>query len=153
MMNHPRFSSFSAFSSLVPSLRLTAMQQLRQHAMPLCISAVLWALALLWSQHGNAAVLADDSPLEAAAIHVHSTAPSLDTDQSPVYDLGYFTLEAESCLPLGPAAATITAFLRSTRAFTTRDAAALGYHWRQVQHHKAESARLQQAPQCFYIAQ
>jgi hypothetical protein len=147
MTTHPRFSS------LIPSLRVTSVHHLRQYAIPCCISALLWTLALLWSQQGNAAVLVDLHPLEPFSTHLHTTVPNPGVTQpasSPPYDLGYFTVETESCVPLGPAADTITALITNVRTLTTQETAALSYHWRQVQHHKAESA--QAALLCHYIA-
>jgi hypothetical protein len=136
-----------------PSLQLVSANTLRQHAIPCCISALLWALALLWSQQGNAAVLADLHPLEPFSTPLNTTVPNPGVTQpasSQPYDLGYFTVETESCLPLGPAVDTITALITNVRALTTQEAAALSYHWRQVQHHKAESVQL--AALCHYSA-
>ena len=104
------------------------------------VRAFIFLLASLAGPLCSAAVLVDTVKPVA---HHETTRATTDT-----FDLGYFKLEGESCLPLGPAQYTITQLLQ-TRRLSTADAAALTFSWRQIQHHRAEASKLTTA-QCYY---
>lgn len=107
------------------------------------LRASILMLALASASWCSAAVLID---VAQPVVH-NDTAPKVAID---TFDLGYFKLESESCLPLGPAQYTITQLLQSRR-LSTADAAALTFSWRQIQHHRAEAGKLATV-QCYYSA-
>lgn len=117
------------------------------------IKPALLTLSLLSSQLGAAAVLADP---HTAPANTRVTIASTNSAQHPAVayaiDLGYLQLEAETCLPLGPAQQTITRLLAGKQPLSTADAATLSFSWRQIQHHRAEAGKPHSAAVCYYIA-
>jgi hypothetical protein len=74
---------------------------------------------------------------------------SLLTD---LVDLGYFKLEAETCMPLGPAQQTINQLIAATGRLSTAEAASLSFSWRQIQHYRADASKSRLTTLCYYIA-
>ena len=68
----------------------------------------------------------------------------------PIYDLGYFHLEAEPCLPDGPHTARIQALLSLSRPLTTAESAMLNHYRREQLQHNA-TLKAADVHWCYYV--
>ncbi len=112
--------------------------------------------SFLSSQLCTAAVLADP---HTAPVHDTNRAVVAAIDSSTQHpaiayaiDLGYLQLEAETCLPLGPAQQTITQLYAAKRPLSTAEAATLSFSWRQIQHYRAAAGKAGASAICYYVA-
>jgi hypothetical protein len=97
----------------------------------------------------NAAVL-DALPLTGPSPSTMATTTTSALPEQPGIDLGYLRVEAEACVPLGPAQRSITEWAASTHALTTREALLLNFNWRQIQHYRADHGSAHEL--CYYPA-
>ncbi len=67
-------------------------------------------------------------------------------------DAGYFKLQSEACVPLGPAQQTVMRITGLNRQLSTADAATLSFSWRQIQHYRVENVSPHSRAQCYYFA-
>ena len=100
-----------------------------------------------------AAVHSDNQMLMGATItspklHARKQAWSAAAD---TIDSGYFKLQAEPCLPLGPAQQTVMRIAGSHPQLDTAEAAMLSDSWRQIQHYRAKTESPRRRPQCYYF--